>query len=131
MRIIAPGGQRVPFGEIATYSIKRGDESISHLNGLREIQINADLDNLKGSPTEILADIRSNVMPEILSKYPSVSVQYEGQNREAGKLTDSAKTVVPIVLFLIYVVIAFTFRSYSQPFLLMLLIPFSFIAVAN
>jgi multidrug efflux pump subunit AcrB len=36
---------------------------------------------------------------------------------------------VPIVIFLIYVVIAFTFRSYSQPLLLLLMIPFSFIAV--
>ncbi|MAM30356.1 MAG: RND transporter [Flavobacteriaceae bacterium] len=130
MRIVTPGGQRVPFGEIATYSIERGDESISHLNGLREIQVNADLDDPKGSATEIMTDIRTNVMPEILSKYPTVSVSYEGQNREAGKLADSAWTVVPIVLFLIYVVIAFTFRSYSQPLLLMIMIPFSFIAVA-
>lgn len=130
MRIATPGGQRVPFGEIATYAIKRGDESISHLNGLREIQVNADLADAKESPTEILADIRTNVMPDILSKYPTVSVSYEGQNREANKLTNSATTVVPIVLFLIYIVIAFTFRSYSQPLLLMLMIPFSFIAVA-
>tara|TARA_A100000171_G_scaffold47762_1_gene54221 strand:- start:4140 stop:7340 length:3201 start_codon:yes stop_codon:yes gene_type:complete len=130
MRIITPGGQRVPFGEIATYNIKRGEESISHLNGLREIQVNADMDDPKGSPTEILEDLQDNVMPEILSKYPTVSVQYEGQNREAKKLTDSAWTAVPIILFLIYVVIAFTFRSYSQPFLLMIMIPFSFIAVA-
>ncbi|MEZ4818239.1 MAG: efflux RND transporter permease subunit [Flavobacteriaceae bacterium] len=130
MRIVTPTGQRVPFGEIATYEIKRGDESISHLNGLREIQINADLKDPKGSPTEILADIENNIMPEILSKYPTVSVSYEGQNREAGKLTKSAKTVVPIILLLIYITIAFTFRSYSQPLLLILMIPFSFIAVA-
>jgi len=129
MRIIAPGGQRVPFSEIATYEIKRGDESISHLNGQREIQVNADLDDPKGSPTEILADIETNVMPDILSKYPTVSVLYEGQNREAKKLTDSAETIVPIIIFLIYIVIAFTFRSYSQPLLLLLMIPFSFIAV--
>lgn len=130
MRIVTPTGQRVPFGEIATYEIRRGDESISHLNGLREIQINADLNDPKGSPTEILADIENNVMPDILSKYPTVSVSYEGQNREAGKLTKSAKTVVPIVLLLIYITIAFTFRSYSQPLLLIFMIPFSFIAVA-
>ncbi|GEQ85443.1 acriflavin resistance protein [Patiriisocius marinistellae] len=130
MRIVTQTGQRVPFGEIATYTIKRGDESISHLNGQREIQVNADLKDPKGSPTEILDDLRSNVMPDLLSKYPTVSVLYEGQNREANKLTNSAKTAVPIILFLIYVVIAFTFRSYSQPLLLMLLIPFSFIAVA-
>jgi multidrug efflux pump subunit AcrB len=129
MRIKAPNGQRVPFGEIADYEIKRGEESIRHLDGLREIQVNADLENPKDSPTEILADIRNNVMPNILSKYPTIKASYEGQNREANKLIKSASTTVPIVIFLIYVVIAFTFRSYSQPLLLIFMIPFSIIAV--
>lgn len=130
MRLITPSGSRVPFGEIADYSIRRGDESISHLNGLREIQLTADLKNPKGSATDILVDLQNNIMPGILSKYPSVSVSYEGQNREANKLTRSAQTVVPIIILLIYMTIAFTFRSYSQPLLLLFMIPFSFIAVA-
>ncbi len=130
MRLITPSGSRVPFGEIANYSIRRGDESISHLNGLREIQLTADLKNPKGSATDILLDLQDNIMPSILSKYPSVSVSYEGQNREANKLTRSAQTVVPIIILLIYMTIAFTFRSYSQPLLLLFMIPFSFIAVA-
>lgn len=130
MRIKAPNGQRVPFGEIATYEIKRGEESIRHLDGLREIQVNADLANIKDSPTEILADIKDNVMPQILSKYPTIKASYEGQNREANKLLKSANTTIPVVIFLIYVVIAFTFRSYSQPLLLIIMIPFSIIAVA-
>jgi multidrug efflux pump subunit AcrB len=88
------------------------------------------MEDPNGSSTEILADIRSNVMPELLSKYPSLSVSYEGQNREANKLTNSAEGVLPVVLFLIYAVIAFTFRSYSQPLLLMIMIPFSIIGVA-
>ena len=68
-------------------------------------------------------------MPEILSKYPTVSPLYEGQNREAKKTTDSLGTVGWIVLGLIYIVIAFTFRSYSQPILLIIMIPFSMIGV--
>ncbi len=130
MRIKTPSGLRVPFGEIATYEIKRGEESIRHLDGLREIQVNADLENPKDSPTEILSEIRQEIMPQILSKYPTIKASYEGQNREANKLLKSAKTAVPVVIFLIYVVIAFTFRSYSQPFLLILMIPFSIIGVA-
>ncbi len=129
MRIVTPNGQRVPFGEIATYNIKRGEESIRHLEGRREIQVNADLADAKGSPTEILSEIKTDIMPDILSKYPSITVSYEGQNREANKLSKSAQTTIPVVIFLIYVVIAFTFRSYSQPFLLIIMIPFSFIAV--
>jgi multidrug efflux pump subunit AcrB len=130
MRIMTPYGQRVPFGEIATYNIKRGEESIRHLDGLREIQVNADLANPKDSPTEILSDIRENVVPDVLSKYPTIKVSYEGQNREASKLLKSAKTTIPVVVFLIYVVIAFTFRSYSQPLLLIFMIPFCIVAVA-
>ncbi|NVJ88524.1 MAG: efflux RND transporter permease subunit [Flavobacteriaceae bacterium] len=129
MRIIAPNGSRIPFSEIADYTIQRGDIAINHLEGKREIQVTADLKELKGSATEILQDIRENVMPEILSKYTSVTPIYEGQNRERKKTTDSASGVSVIILGLIYIVIAFTFRSYSQPLLLILLIPFSMIGV--
>ncbi len=130
MRIVTPDGNRVPFSEIATYQIRRGTESISHLEGLREIRVEADMEDPDASATDAIANVDNNILPDILSKYPSVSVSYEGQNREAQKLTDSANKVFPVILFLIYAVIAFTFRSYSQPFLLILMIPFSIIGVA-
>ena len=131
MRIATPTGQRVPLNEIATYSVERGDVAVNHLDGRREIQISADLQNPKEvSSTDVMLDLRTNVMPEILSKYPTVTPSYEGQNREAGKLTGSLKPVGLTALALIYIVIAFTFRSYSQPLMLLLLIPFSLPAVA-
>ena len=129
MRVITPTGARIPFSEIATYVIERGDISINHLEGKREIQITADLKDLSASATEILDNIKTNIMPEILSKYPTVTPLYEGQNREANKTTDSLNLVGPIILLLIYIVIAFTFRSYSQPILLIIMIPFSMIGV--
>jgi len=130
MKIVTPSGDRVPFSEIATYSIERGDVSINHLNGQREIQVTSDLKSRETSATDVLADIQANVVPEMLTKYPSVTALYEGQNREAGKFKTSASKVLPVILLLIYVVIAFTFRSYTQPLLLLLLIPFSIIGVA-
>jgi multidrug efflux pump subunit AcrB len=131
MRIVAPNGQRVPLKEIASYSIARGDVAINHLEGRREIQVSADIkDPKKTSATDIMAEIKDDIMPEILSKYPTVSPSYEGQNRERIKLMNSLTPVGLTVLALIYIVIAFTFRSYSQPLLLLLLIPFSLPAVA-
>ncbi|PKA82462.1 multidrug efflux pump subunit AcrB [Ulvibacter sp. MAR_2010_11] len=131
MRITTPTGNRVPLSEIANYTIERGDVAINHLDGRREIQISADLKDVEETTaTEILEDLKVNVMPEILSKYPTVSPSYEGQNREAGKLMGSLKPVGLTALLLIYITIAFTFRSYSQPLLLLLLIPFSLPAVA-
>jgi multidrug efflux pump subunit AcrB len=131
MRITTATGAKVPLKEIATYSIERGDVAVNHLEGRREIQILADLKNPKEvSATDVMADLQNNVMPDILSKYPTVTPSYEGQNREAGKLTGSLKPVGLTVLALIYIVIAFTFRSYSQPLMLLLLIPLSLPAVA-
>jgi len=129
MKIATPDGSRVPFAEIANYSIERGEISINHVNGRREVQILADLSDPSESAPEILADIRENVMPGIFSQYPSVSAQFDGQKREQNKLLASVNTVVPIVVILIYMTIAFTFRSYDQPLLLLLLIPLSLIGV--
>jgi multidrug efflux pump subunit AcrB len=129
MRIVTPTGTRIPFSEIANYYIERGDIAINHLKGKREIQITADLKDLETSATEVLEDIKTRVMPQIISKYHTVSPLYEGQNREAKKTTDSVAIVGPIILLLIYIVIAFTFRSYSQPILLIVMIPFSMIGV--
>ena len=130
MWINTPSGSQVPFSEIATYKIERGDVAINHLDGKREIQITADLKSPDDSATDILDDIRNRIMPEISSKYPTVSAAYEGQNREAQKTITSLKLVGPVILALIYIVIAFTFRTYSQPLLLMIMIPFSLIGVA-
>lgn len=130
MKVSAPDGSRIPFAEIAEYSIERGEIAINHLDGRREVQITADLSDPTESAPEILAQLRDVVVPDIQSRYPSVSALYDGQKREQNKLTESATTVVPIVVFLIYMTIAFTFRSYGQPLLLLLLIPLSLIGVA-
>lgn len=129
MRIVTPDGSRVPLKEIADYIIERGDVAINRLEGRREIQVSADMKNPKDSPTDVMSDIQNNIMPEIQSKYPTVTASYEGQNRELGKLTGSLKLVGLSVLALIYMTIAFTFRSFSQPLMLILLIPFSLTAV--
>nr|WP_297917143.1 efflux RND transporter permease subunit [uncultured Allomuricauda sp.] len=131
MRILAPSGERIPLKEIANYSVARGDVAVNHLEGQREIQIASDLKSPKEyTGTDATQWIADEVMPNILSKYPSITPSYEGQNREAIKFLDSLYYVGPIILILIYMTIAFTFRSFSQPLLLLLLVPFSLTAVA-
>lgn len=131
MRILTPNGERVPLKEIASYEIVRGDVAINHLEGRREIQVSSDIKDVKKtSATDIMAEIENEIMPEILSRYPTVTPSYEGQNRERVKLMNSLAPVGLATLGLIYIVIAFTFRSYSQPLLLLLLIPLSLPAVA-
>lgn len=130
MRIVTPTGDRVNLKDIAVYTIERGDVAINHLEGQREIQVSADLKDPSNSATDILDDIKADFIPSLQSKYPTISASFEGQNREASKLSKSLKSAGGIILLLIYMTIAFTFRSYSQPIILILLVPFSLTAVA-
>lgn len=130
-KIVTPSGARVNLKDIATYTIERGDVVINHLDGRREIQVNADLKDPNKSATDIIQNIRNNIVPELQKKYPTITANFlSGQAREAAKLSASAGFIFPIIIILIYIVIAFTFRSVTQPAMLLLLIPFSFTAVA-
>ena len=120
----------MPLREVANYKIQRGEISINHLNGDREIRIDADLKNPKTSATEIIQEIKTEILPIINAQYPSVTASFDGQSRDANKTTSSAAATMPIVFFMIFAIIAFTYRSISQPLLLMVMIPFSLIGVA-
>ena len=130
MRIITPTDNRVPLSEIASYTIERGDVLINHLDGRREIRVESDLTDLKDSAPEVIAEIKADIIPGIIARYPTVTPLYEGQNRGFAKIGAAMNKVLPVILILMYCVIAFVFRSYGQPLLLFILIPFSFVGVA-
>lgn len=131
MKISLPNGERVPLKEVADYTVERGEVIINHLDGRREIQVSADLKNPQDtSATDIMLDLQQNIIPQIQAKYPTISPSYEGQNREASKLSASLASAGIPILILIYMTIAFTFRSFSQPVLLILLVPLSITGVA-
>ncbi|MCK5816280.1 MAG: efflux RND transporter permease subunit, partial [Flavobacteriaceae bacterium] len=130
MKITTPSGDRVPLSEIVSYEIERGEIAINHVEGQREIRVEADIKGKEVSTTDILEDIKGRIMPEIKSKFPSVTALYEGQNREKSKLVKSIPIAGSVILLLIYIVIVFTFRSFGQPFMLLLMVPFSLIGVA-
>jgi len=128
MRIRVNGAQ-YPLRELATLSMGRGVISINHLNGKREIRLEAELANPGESAPDILAEIESAILPSILAKYPDVSYSLEGQARESAKTQRSGTQALLIALMLIIAVIVFTFRSFSQAIAVVLIIPFGLIGV--
>jgi len=130
MYIRAPQGGKYPLRELADYTIERGSLTINHLDGEREIKVEADLADPNGSAPDMIALVRDEVLPPILADYPSVSFLFEGQNREAQKTIVSARKTFPLILVLIILVITFTFRSFYQAVVIFTLIPLSLVGVA-
>ena len=129
MRIRTASGMQVPLNEIADYEIERGIVAINHLDGRREVRIEAELGDPTASASEIMAEVRAVIIPEVLAKYPSTSVTYEGQSKQQQKTASSGKRVIPIILLLMLAVIVLTFRSLWQAVLVFICIPLALIGV--
>lgn len=122
-------GQKIPLKEVATFNIQRGVVGINHLDGKREIRVDADIANPDASVNAIQDDIKQTIMPKILASYPSLSYSFEGQNKEASKVSKSFGEVRGIFLILLLAVIAFVFRSIPQAIVIFMLVPLGLIGV--
>ncbi len=124
MRIRNPLGAEVPFSEVADVEEGRGYASIKRIDRRRVINVTADVDPKQGNASEILADLAKDGMPSILAAHDGVSYSYEGAQREQRKSLEGLARGFALALIVIYVLMAIPFRSYSQPILVMLAIPF-------
>ncbi len=129
VRIKLSDGKQIPLSELADISIERGVLSIGHIDGQRVIKVEADVAHSDISVTNVSTKVKNEILPELKEKYPDVSWLMEGESRESGKTIDSILAIVPSFLVLMFMLVVFTFRSFTQAFIVYLLIPFSFIGV--
>ncbi len=127
MLIRTQNGAEYPFGELATYSLKRGITSISHLDKKRELTVEADLADGSLDLPPILEEIREEVIPRVLAQVQGVNVSYEGQSRDQAKTGASFRKTFPLAFMGMFILLILVFRSYIQAFLIFGLIPFGVI----
>jgi len=129
MRIRTATGESFPLKELVSFNFSRGIIGINHLDGDREIRISSDLASDDVQATDVNATIESEIIPQVLAKYPSVRYSLEGQAKESVKTANSAGKVMPVAFFLILTIIIITFKSWSQTIAVGLTLPFGFIGV--
>jgi len=126
MRIRTADGTQVPFGNVAAVEMGYGFSSIRRVDRQRVVNITADLDKKTTDARAITDDLR-RFMDELLLKYPGVSYSLEGEQREQGETFGSLTSGALFTLFAIYALLAIPFRSYMQPLLVLIVIPFSIV----
>ena len=123
MRIQTANGVDVPFSEVAVATMGRGFSTIKRVDRRRTLNITADADkentDLEGIKKELNADL-----PEMLEAFPGVTFSLEGEAREQRDSFGSLRTGIFFVLAVIYALLAIPLRSYAQPIMVMLVIPF-------
>ncbi len=127
MRIRTPGGDEVPFQSVAEISFGQGYSSIARLNRERTITVSANIDPARVEPQEIIRSMRSDFIPGLLARHPGVRYGLEGASEEQNEFLYDLGIAFVAALFLIYALIAIPLHSYSQPLIIMSVIPFGLI----
>ena len=127
--IIMPDGNQLPLNAIADLDYKRSFVRISRIDSLRTVTVMAEVDKKVANSSEILQKVRQEFIPEIRKQYPTLRVDFEGASKETAKTGSSLSKGFLIGLFGLFTILSFQFRSYLEPFVVMLAIPLALIGV--
>jgi len=83
----------------------------------------------RSAANTVLASAQADILPDLVKKYPGLSYSFEGRQAEMRKSLTSLMIGLGGALVLIYSLLAIPFRSFIQPIIIMISIPFGFVGV--
>ena len=127
--LVSPKGKRVPLQSVATVEQGRGFASINRVNSLRTVTVTGDIDTAKANANEVIQHTRENFLPELSKEFPDVSVLLGGQAKEGKTAMAGMVKAFFIGIFGVFIILSLQFKSYLEPIIVMILIPFALIGV--
>lgn len=129
LRIRTSTGVEVPLFEVADVSFAPGVTRVSRRDRKQVAYTGAVIRGGAGARQEIMTDIEENFLPEWNIKYPDAERILVGQDEEQKRQFTELMSYGLIVLIVMYMMLAIAFRSYSQPLLILVAIPFAYVGM--
>ena len=124
----AQGGRMlVPASQIASLDTGAAPSKVRRRDLMREIRVSASTE--RRSLGEVIADIKSRAAT--LKAPPGYRIDYTGESEDMMESFGYALQSLLLAVILIYAVLASQFRSFLQPFAIMLSLPLSLVGVAG
>ena len=125
--ITRPDGSFVPLSLVADVTYGQGFNRINREDGVRTLTVQGTINTSIANANAIVGDTLANFVPELEAKYAGLSIGIEGQRAEATITQKSMVKGFGIGLLGVFLLLSFLFRSYIEPLVVMLIIPFSLI----
>ena len=126
-RIRTQDGDFIPLSAVAEINEDLSTSTINRRNGRRLVTITADVDKAIISGQQVNSVLTESVFPEIKKVIPDAQFDFGGEAREMKEVGSVLGRNFGIALFTIFILLAIPFRSYSQPIVVMLAIPFGLV----
>ncbi len=124
--IRTPSGRDVPLMQVAEVKRGRAYTSITRRDGRRTVTVTADVEPI-GQTSQVLATLNETLLPQLMRDYPGLSYGYEGHQAEFRESFQSLLGGFVLAVMAIYFLLAIPFRSYTQPLIVMVSIPFGIV----
>ena len=123
--IASPHGQRVPLGQLAKIKLVEAPNQISRENGMRRIVIEA---NVRGRDIGSFISEAQRKIGKVEKALPSgYFIDWGGQFENQQRAMKTLAVVVPIVIFIIFILLFSTFGSLKPAALVIMNLPFSWV----
>jgi multidrug efflux pump subunit AcrB len=123
LRVRAANGLEIPLSRVAEAKVGKGFTVIKRVDRRRALNISADVNKATTNP----AIIREGLKPfidQLLADHPHITWTFEGEARSERESQTALLFSSLLVLFGLYGLMAIPFKSYLQPFIVLLVIPF-------
>jgi len=127
MRIRSADGREIPIETVAEISHGRAYSQIRRVDRKRVITVSSDIDESRANASRIVADLKAGFLPDLASRYPGIRYDLEGQEKRTRESLDSLKNGFALAQMGIFLLLATQFKSYIQPVIIMMAIPFGLI----
>ena len=120
-------GTVLPLTSVAKVTYGYTRDTITRIDGKRAVYISADVDKDIMSSTELVAQLKNQLVTKLKQQYSSLDIEFSGEAQEQAETETSMVNMFILALFIIYFLLAIPLKSYMQPFLIMTAIPFGIV----
>jgi multidrug efflux pump subunit AcrB len=126
MKLVGATGVLVPLRDVASLRLERGYAKIHRFDQERAITITANVDS------EVISAVKVNQMIQghfdrISPRYPGYTLEFRGQFAEFNKAFAGILQLFGVGVLLIYFILGTQFKSFIQPLIIIMTVPFAFI----
>ncbi|MBW2593755.1 MAG: efflux RND transporter permease subunit, partial [Deltaproteobacteria bacterium] len=128
-KVVLADGRQVPLRAVVQWDAGTGWARIAHVNGMRAVSLRGDVDTRLVNTSELMNLFHNTYLNTFIQKYPDLKLVITGELEESKTTRKSMLGALVLGMIGIFILLSFQFRSYAEPLIVMVAIPFSFIGV--
>ncbi len=121
-------GAMIPLSSVVKVEKGYSYAMIKHKDGRKSVTVTGTVDKVKGNAAQVNMALMKKLDP-LKAKYPNVQFESGGEFKAMMDAFADLAFAFFIAVLIIYIILATLFNSLTQPFIIMLAIPFGFIGV--